>query len=361
MESLNLISSFIYKKNRDFISLIFLLFTVSILAQSKIDTPKTYIANYTEETITVDGLGNEKSWQKAPYSDLFIDIEGVKKPTYNTRFKMLWDNSNVYFFAEMEEPHVWGNLKQRDTIVYYNNDFEIFIDPDGDAHNYYEVEINALNTIWDLFLTKPYRDGAVVLNDWDVNGLQSAVQINGTLNNPNDTDKGWTLEIAIPLNVFKASYHENTNPKGRFWRVNFSRVNWDFQLENTTYQRKKNADGTFKREYNWVWSPQGVIAMHQPETWGYVYFSNKRAGEQDAFQIPKDEYIKWFLFKLHNDLKAKKITGEAVETATIILNHSLTPTYQNHETGYNIWIDSPFSTKRIILNQEGKILIKKIK
>jgi len=84
------------------------------------------------------------------------------------------------------QPHVWGNLKQRDTVIYLNNDFEIFIDPDGDTHNYYEFEFNALNTLWDLFLTKPYREKTVVLDNWDASGLISAVHVDGTLNNPND-------------------------------------------------------------------------------------------------------------------------------------------------------------------------------
>ena len=37
---------------------------------------------------------------------------------------------------------------------------QIFLDPDGDNHNYYEIEINALGTVWDLFLARPYRWGS---------------------------------------------------------------------------------------------------------------------------------------------------------------------------------------------------------
>ena len=43
----------------------------------------------------------------------------------------------------------------------------MFIDPDGDNHLYYEFEINALNTVWDLLLPKPYRDGGPALNGWE--------------------------------------------------------------------------------------------------------------------------------------------------------------------------------------------------
>lgn len=38
--------------------------------------------------------------------------------------------------------------------VFNDNDFEVFIDPDGSTHYYKEFEINALNTTWDLELNK---------------------------------------------------------------------------------------------------------------------------------------------------------------------------------------------------------------
>ena len=110
----------------------------------------------------------------------------------------MWNQEFLYILAKIEEPHVWGNLKQRDTVIFYNNDFEVFIDPDGDTHQYMELEINALNTAWDLFLERPYRNKVKVDNAWNIEGLQSAVSYQGTLNDPSDTDLGWTLEIALP-------------------------------------------------------------------------------------------------------------------------------------------------------------------
>lgn len=77
---------------------------------------------------------------------------------------MLWDEDYFYVAADLEEPHIWANLKQRDTVIFYDNDFEAFIDPQGDNHRYYEYEMNALNTIWDLLLAKPNRDGATAIN-----------------------------------------------------------------------------------------------------------------------------------------------------------------------------------------------------
>ena len=53
-------------------------------------------------------------------------------------------------------------------------------------------------------------------------------------------------------------------------------------------------------EFNWVWSPQGVVAMHQPETWGFVQFTETKAGEQKTeFQADPEEEIKWLLRQVY--------------------------------------------------------------
>src|SRR6266850_4554702 len=91
-------------------------------------------------------------------------------------------NQYFYISIEMEEPHVWGTLTKHDSVIFHDNDFEVFIDPNGDNHEYYEFEINALNTGWDLFLTKPYRDGGKAIDSWEIPGLKTAVYVNGTVN-----------------------------------------------------------------------------------------------------------------------------------------------------------------------------------
>ncbi|MBF4472934.1 carbohydrate-binding family 9-like protein [Flavobacterium sp. HJJ] len=326
-------------------------------------TPKTYTASKTENSIVIDGDESDAAWNKAAWTALFTDIEGVEKPKYGTKVKMLWDDTNFYVLAKLDEPDVWANLKQRDTIIFYNNDFEVFIDPDSDTFNYYELEINALNTAWDLFLSKPYRENDnVVLNDWNIPSLKSAVKINGTLNNPNDRDEGWVLEMAIPWASYKTSYFDKNVPVDKFWRVNFSRVNWQHTVTDKGYERKKGTDGKFLPEYNWVWSPMGVINMHEPEKWGYVYFSSKEA--DNSFVIPQDEKVKWELYALYRLQKeyyqkhkawAKSIADLTKEGISID-NRVLKPILENHAAGYNISVKSPFSNTKYIIKEDGKII-----
>lgn len=346
--------------------LIILLGFFAYAQQAPVLVPKTYTAYKTAQKINVDGLDNEQVWQEVAWTEPFIDIEGVKQPKYKTQVKMLWDNKYFYILAKMEEPHVWANLTKRDTIIFYNNDFEVFIEPDGDAHNYYELEINALNTVWDLFISEPYRNSNVVLNDWTITGLKSAVKVNGTINNPTDKDKGWTLEIAIPWKVYKTGYFHKNLPSDKFWRVNFSRVNWDFQLNNGKYERKRDANGKLKHEYNWVWSPMGVINMHEPEKWGYVYFSTQAPKKENIFSVTKDEKIKWQLFDIYRKLNAYYKKNGMYLKSLDDLDHKgieidgmqLKPKLENHSTGFNLSVQSPITNKTLIIKENGKFISK---
>ena len=250
---------------------------------------------------------NEPDWQQQEWTEDFVDIEGHTRPQplQDTRVKMLWDENYLYVFARLEEKDIWATLAQRDTIIFQENDFEVFIDPDGDTHLYYEFEINARNTGWDLLLTKPYRDGGLPITGWDIAGLQSATHIEGTLNDPSDTDQYWNVELAFPLSSLAEAVPGRRKPtEGDQWRINFSRVNWQTEKNGQGYQKKINPQtGRAYPEYHWVWTDQGKINMHQPETWGYLQFTNEPAGTKVAFHYKEEEAIKWKLRQLYYDQK----------------------------------------------------------
>lgn len=234
------------------------------------DAPKSYDCSRAKSPVSIDGSLDEAAWKAAPWTDDFVDIEGDKKPRprFRTRAKMLWDHEYFYIAAEMEEPHVWGTLTKHDSVIFHDNDFEVFIDPNGDTLEYYEFEINALNTGWDLFLDKPYRHGGKARNEWSIPGLRTGVHIVGTLNNPADRDTAWTVEIAFPWKALAEFAHKPAPPRPNDeWRVNFSRVEWQHEIVAGEYQKVPKT-----REDNWVWSPQGLINMHVPEKWGRVRF-----------------------------------------------------------------------------------------
>ncbi|HWB28613.1 MAG TPA: carbohydrate-binding family 9-like protein [Chitinophagaceae bacterium] len=194
-----------------------------------------YTAKKIAASINIDGNIYKDIWKKAEWSKRFADMVTGQPGMYNTQAALLWSESHLYIAVTSEEPFVEALQTQRDSIVFLENDLEIFIDG-GDC--YYELEVNAANTIYEVFFiwkdayTKDSRfnipqfdvhqpqaytfggdydrSGASfwkgthprgirwAFTNFDMPGLQTAVQVEGTINDNSDIDKGWNLEVAIP-------------------------------------------------------------------------------------------------------------------------------------------------------------------
>ena len=265
--------------------------------------PETYVVHKAQSPIKIDGVLEDESWQNTEWTRSFVDIRGenAPKPRYNTRAKMLWDDDYFYIAAKLEEPHVWATITERDAVIFMDNNFEVFIDPTGDTHHYYELEVNAFGTIWDLMLTRPYRNGGRAIDAWDIKGLKVGIDIQGTLNDPTDIDEGWTVELAIPWDVLEEAAPGGKPQDGTQWRLNFSRVQWQTEIIDGKYVKKTDPEtGEDLPEDNWSWSPQGLINMHYPEMWGYVQFSDEPSdGQQVEFEWNEIENLKWLMRKLY--------------------------------------------------------------
>jgi len=217
----------------------------------------TLFVNYA--TITVDGVLDEQAWKDAPESSQFTDIRGGGELSeMPATMKLLYDENNLYVAGIIVEKDIKASLKERDSIIWKDNDFEVFIDPYGDGKLYYEIEVNAYGTVMDLMMDKPYKDGGNFIMTWDCKGLQCAVGYDGTINDSSDEDNAWYVEMAIPLKSIARGF-DNVLEKTE-WRMNFSRVEWPVPGEP---------------EENWVWAPTGVLDIHIPDKWGTVTFLPK--------------------------------------------------------------------------------------
>jgi len=234
--------------------------------------PKNYDCYRAPSPIHIDGKLTDRAWKSAPWTTDFIDITGQenKKPRFRTRMKMLWDDTYLYIAAELEEPDVKAALTQHDSMIFRENDFELFLKPLSDASGYFEFEINPLNTSWDLYLAKPYRQGGKADSSWEILGLKTAVAVQGTLNKSGDKDQGWTLEIAIPWTAYTSRLPVTPPKVGTEWRANFSRVEWPAGTVTPV-----ELHGSGHPEDNWVWTSQGEVNMHIPENWGIIRFAAK--------------------------------------------------------------------------------------
>jgi hypothetical protein len=338
-------------------------------------SPKKYVCYKSGEALTVDGKMDEAAWAKAEWTDNFQDIEGVVKPIprFATRAKMLWDENYLYVAAEIQEPDIWANIKNRDEVIFFDNDFEVFIDPDGDTHRYAEFEMNALNTVWDLLLVLPYRDTRnAAVDAWDYKGLKTGVSINGTINKPGDTDKNWIVEIAFPWSSFKQIAETPAPPENNDqWRINFSRVEWKTEVKDGKYVKVINpATGKPYPEDNWVWSPQGVVNMHYPEMWGFIQFANEVVGGNKVqFVENPDEAAKWLLRNIYykesayfekNGKYTNNINELGIELKKVT-GYTQAPVIECTTNLFEASVKSDDGSKLITIKNDGNTRITKIK
>lgn len=289
------------------------------------ELPPTYVCGKADTAPIIDGRGDDAVWQTAREFSPLRDIEGEPLP-HECRIRMVYDEDYLYILADMDEPHLRALLTKHDSIIYHDPDFEVFIDPDGDGLNYIELEINALNTTWDLFITRPYRfNSPYILHDWEIPGLKHAVSLRGTLNQSDDTDDGWSVELAIPwCSITGHAHHprkDSAPQAGTVMRFNFSRVNHPVKPNPKAaggYSPLTDANGHPLPESNHVWAPTGKINIHLPEHWGKVLFSARSSAEwESAMPDPQEKTLQSLFQVLNQQLEIRGREGVFDRTAAL--------------------------------------------
>ena len=266
--------------------------------------PEERIAHYTAHRalapLAIDGRLDEESWRLAPRSPRFVDLITGEPTIHDTRSAVLWDDDYLYVGFWVEEPFVQATLTERDSLVWTENDIEVFV---AGKDAYYEFEINPLGTIYEAFFVwedayerggfskqaefsrdvegyKPWngvgfdkhpRGQRLAFFRWDLPGLKAAASVDGTINDNSDRDRGWTAEIAIPWSgmewLAKSDGRALPPRDGDVWRMDFSRFNM--------YREAAPAQDSG----GWAWSAHGAWDSHIPELFPYVHFSTKLVGE----------------------------------------------------------------------------------
>ena len=260
----------------------------------KFPCPEREIASYTAchipQPIKIDGRLDARVWQRAARSPRFKDMISGQPAEYDTYAAVLWDDANLYVAFRVEEPLVQASFTNNNAPIWQENDVEFFL---AGRDAYYEFEINALNTTYEVFFVweDAYRRGEfsacedfarsklVPFNgvgfkthprgkrlgnfDWHFPGKQTAVFIDGTLNQDADRDRGWTVELAFPWRgmewLARADARALPPREGDEWRMDFSRFN-----------KRKAAPPD---SGGWVWTRHGVWDSHIPECFARIRFT----------------------------------------------------------------------------------------
>jgi len=258
-----------------------------------------YTAYRVSEPLPVNGRLDHPAWQAAPKSPRFVDMASGEPATFATQVSVLWDEENLYVGFWVEEPYPTAHLTERDSIIFQEHDVEVFIDG-GDA--YYEFEINALNTVYEVFFI--WRDAMVrggkfdlpefdlldrkalsfagdfdrkpesfwwgthprgprwAFLDWDFPGLRTAVHVDGVLNSREEKSNGWKAELSFPWEGMKHLANGRTLPpsEGDIWNLFLGRF-------------QKIGVGANEVQAAWCWTPHGVYDTHMPEKFTPIRFS----------------------------------------------------------------------------------------
>lgn len=338
--------------------------------------PPVYHCRRAVKPFHLDGRLDKPFWEDAPFTSAFLDIEGehMQSPRFLTRAKLLWDDENLYIGAQLDGNEIWGYVTERDAVIFQDNDFEIFIDPDSDTQQYYEFEMNVLNTLWDLFLPAAYRDNGSGLNGYDIHGLRTAVFVDGAVNDPFASNRSWSVEVVIPFDALTECLPLKRAPReGEYYRMNFSRVQWKTDVKDGRYQKRTDpSTGRILPEDNWVWAPTGVVNIHYPELWAFVFFTGT-AKEDLSCTIPEDEYRKWELRKLYYaqhiflDLNGRysnhleELKNILEHYAQNLTNRAVKPLpYRIETTSHTFEISCPSSDEKkdILIYSNGKVEVR---
>lgn len=208
----------------------------------------------------IDGRLDEPAWSRATSTGPFVDVSsGRDNPGSPTQggARLLWDDHDLYVGLEVTDKKVRGGwpASAKDPHLWEKDTIEIMLDPDGDGDNkdYYEIQINPQNLVFDTQYddyNAPNGDGRGPFGheEWTA-ALTSAVQVHGTLDDDSDVDQGYTVEAKIPWASFTKAKRSPPAP-GDAWRMNFYAM--------------KNNGGT-------AWSPiLGMGNFHRASRFGRV-------------------------------------------------------------------------------------------
>ena len=238
-----------------FIAVVLSAVTGATLVSSPQPATRHYLVKRTPSPIYADGKLDEPAWQKC----VRIKFEQTNggTPKQATTSMICRDERYLYIAFDCEDRHIWSTLTQHDDPLYDEEVVEVFIDADSDGETYVEFEVNPLGVLFDGYLLNRAGERDLILA-WNSKLIRWGVQLKGTPNDPSDTDTGWTVEYAIPLEDIVTG--PNTPPKnGDKWRLNLYRIDrpQDERHEGST------------------WSPVSGRTFHDPDRFGEIEFSDE--------------------------------------------------------------------------------------
>jgi hypothetical protein len=204
---------------------------------------QTAECRFAESPIRIDGMLNDGAWARAQVIKEFVVPRANRSPRTATAFRSAWDIKYLYFAAEMQDADLYGDLKKRNDRTWNNDVIELFLKPTEKKLHYYELQVTPANTQLELFFPSRGSGGYERFAPITRLGMETAVKLDGTLNDWRDNDKGWTVEGRIPWKAFDATV---ARPRaGETWRFAACRYDWSKDFESPELSSTANVRSGF--------------------------------------------------------------------------------------------------------------------
>lgn len=264
----------------------------------------TYVCHYWKDDFPLDGRLDKPVWNTVPWSHRFVDVIGGTPALYDSRSALAWNETYLYIAFYAQSPYPKASMTEDGDLLWFDNDVEVFIDG-GDT--YYELQVNAFNTIYEAFYIwrDAYKENSIYRKqpefdvveqdarvfggnhdrtglhfwngshkrgnrwaflDWKLEGLETAVHVDGALNNDDVVSNSVSYEIKIPWSSLRWLAVDRAYPPkdGDVWKLFLGRY------ENLRINGKEEAVG-------WSWDPVGTDDNHRPELFTPIKFSTSPA------------------------------------------------------------------------------------
>jgi Carbohydrate family 9 binding domain-like len=205
----------------------------------------------------LDGKLDDPCWQKGAVIDHFATY-WTKTSRGGTFAYLVWDDDALYYAASMVDAELRSFGARRNDTLWEGDVFELFFKPTATKPDYFEFQANPRELVFEMAFARRGGD-PLAFKTAPPLGSKAVVALEGTLDQPGDRDRGWSVEGRIPWSAF-ASAGGKPNAGDEWF---FALCRYDYGAEGTRPVLMSSA-------------PLSQPSFHRYEDYGKLRFEGPR-------------------------------------------------------------------------------------
>lgn len=239
-----------------YVGLVLILFFINLHSQ------EVFKVSRATEKMSIDGKAMEPDWLQTEVRS-FDHFYRVDEPldSQKTSFRMLWDETHLYVLFLCEDQFITARETERDGKPYLDDCAELFLIPvPAPLNMHLGFELNLYKASNDfVFLNDFYGSENGLVKSWDPD-FEVEVSVEGSINDNSDRDRGWSMEMAIPLTLFTGMEEFSPVEPGNRWTFLAIR------------QDRNDAEGNRRSTSTIFPLTEPMSSVHVPECFGLMEF-----------------------------------------------------------------------------------------